>query len=564
MTRPFIAICCLVASLCAQAATIAREIEPASVSPPRAEYTMTDRLIVRLKSDSAAKSTAQSASAVKSPPENSSAARATRDPHAEQRVKVTARLQSLTSETLTPLRTMGDGAHVIQLNRRMPMHEVSAIAQRIAADPEVLDVHPDRLFFPQATPTDPQYVNQWNLSQTSGINMPSAWDITTGSPNLVIGILDTGMLPHNDLAGRWIGGYDFVSLAERSNDGSLRDSNPADPGDWVTMAESASGPLGGCPVTDSRWHGTTMAGIIAANANNGIGIAGINWNSKILPVRVVGKCGGYESDIADGLRWAAGLPVSGVPINPNPAQVINMSLAAGGACSTTLQNAIDAVIATNTPIIAAAGNQSANASGYSPGNCSSVITVGAVDRNGGKPTYTNFGTTVSISAPGGLDSTDDSAINVLTTQNQGATTPSANNDYYRTTFGTSVATAQVTGIVSLMLSINPTLTPQKVKDLLQNSIRAFPSNTTAAMPNPSQADCTVALCGTGIANAAEALNAVTNLGSAVATATVVGGEETSAALRVDGTVWTWGRNYYGTLGHSYLATGALSGIPVPG
>ena len=330
------------------------------------------------------------------------------------------------------------------------------------------------------------------------------------------------------------------------------------------MAEAAVGqPLAGCLVTDSRWHGTTMAGVIAANANNGLGIAGINWSSKLLPVRVVGKCGGYESDIADGLRWAAGLTVAGVPNNPNPARVVNMSLAAGGACSTTMQSAIDAVIATNTTIVAAAGNQRTNASGYSPGNCNSVITVGAVDKNGGKPTYTNFGANVTISAPGGLTSADDATLNILTTHNQGLTTANANNSYFRTTFGTSASTAQVTGIVGLMLGINATFTSELIKKVLQSTRRAFPTGTTLVMPNPSRADCTIANCGSGIVDAAAALNAAANWTNAQP-AINFGGYMTIALSRY-GLLSIWGQTQYGGVGDpsniSYpVAATQMSGI----
>ena len=146
--------------------------------------TRTDRLIVRMKNSAAPRIAASAAQ------------------HAAAREHLSRHLQPLTHESLTPLRTMGDGAHVIKLNRRLPLDEMNRIAAQLARDPDVLDVIPDRLYFPQATPTDPQYANQWYLSATNGINIPSAWDISTGNPNLVIAILDTGMLPYNDLAGR--------------------------------------------------------------------------------------------------------------------------------------------------------------------------------------------------------------------------------------------------------------------------------------------------------------------------------------------------------------------------
>src|SRR5687767_12047179 len=242
-----------------------------------------------------------------------------------------------------------------------------------------------------------------------------------------------------------------------------------------------------------------MAGVRAANANNPLGISGINGSSQLLPVRVVGKCGGYESDIADGMRWAVGIAVPGVQANANTADVLNVSLSSSGRCSTALQSAINEVISAGAPIVVAAGNSSVDASGYSPGNCSGVITVAAVDHHGGKPTYTNFGASVALAAPGGIaNGTND----ILTTFNQGLTSPNANNAHFLTQFGTSIAAAHVTGVASLVLSEQPALRPDQVKDVLQDSARAFPTNTPSL---GSQADCTTALCGAGIADARVAL-----------------------------------------------------------
>ena len=171
--------------------------------------------------------------------------------------------------------------------------------------------------------------------------------------------------------------------------------------DWITAAESSSGYFAGCQVHNSSWHGTHTAGTIGAASNNGVGVAGVNWNSKILPVRVLGKCGGYTSDIADGMRWAAGLSVSGVPANANPAKVLNLSLGGYGACDATYQNAVNAIVAAGTTIVVSAGNSNADAVNYRPGNCTGVITVAATNRDGGRAYYSNYGSTVEISAPGG-------------------------------------------------------------------------------------------------------------------------------------------------------------------
>jgi alpha-tubulin suppressor-like RCC1 family protein len=473
----------------------------------------TDRVIVRLKVAPAAQKRATDA------------------------VSIARKVAARSGEALRPLRAMGDGSLVMALPKRMPPSVIRARFHGMG-DEEVLEVLPDRLFVPAATPTDPQYASQWYLSAANGINAPAAWDINTGASDLVVAIVDTGKLPHEELAGRWVGGHDFVDDVNRSNDGDGRDADASDPGDWVTSAEAASGPLAGCPVTDSRWHGTAMAGVIGAAANNGVGIAGVNWSSKLLPVRVVGKCGAYESDIADGIRWAAGVTVSGVPANPNPAHVVNLSLSTPGSCSGALQSAIDDVVAAGAPIVVAAGNDSLSAANYSPGNCSGVITVGAVDANGGKPTYTNFGDALALSAPAGITTivTGTPEENwVLTTQNTGTTTPSGDNAHYQAVNGTSIATALVAGAASLVRSVRPTLGPQYVKQILQNTARAFPTGTTGL---GSQADCTAALCGRGIVDVARAVQAAQAWGTATAAAAI--GDHMGVGLRIDGTVWTWG------------------------
>ncbi|MBL8519890.1 MAG: S8 family serine peptidase [Betaproteobacteria bacterium] len=496
-------------------------------APPQAVDLDSDRIIVRLKPAAAA-----------------DASRGNDKQRSAKAKSIADRLAAKGGESLAPVKQMSDGSQVLRMGKRINKGQLTALAAKLASDSDVEEVLLDRLFLPQLTPNDPQFPQQWGLSSVNGIHAQGAWDLSTGSPNLVIAILDTGKLPHTELAARWIGGHDFVSEVVRGNDGDMRDGDATDPGDWVTSADGMSGPLAGCPITNSRWHGTAMAAVIGATANNAAGIAGINWNSRLLPVRVVGKCGGYESDIADGLRWAAGLNVPGVPANPNPAKIVNMSLASAGICSSALQSAVDSVIGAGVAIIAAAGNNSANAAAYSPGNCAGAIAVGAVDKNGGKPAYSNFGPPVALSAPGGTGNTNPEAI--LTASNDGPTTSTANLDYLQTITGTSIAAAHVTGIASLMLSITPGLSPADLKDLLTRSARTFPSNTTAVMPGPSQADCTVSLCGSGIAHAQLATQWAFDWRNT--TAKIAMGQQHAVALASDGQVYTWGRNTEGQLG----------------
>jgi len=307
----------------------------------------------------------------------------------------------------------------------------------------------------------------------------------------VVAVIDTGIRPHLDLVGRTVAGYDFISNVSIANDGDGRDADPSDPGDWVLAGECGTGST----VRNSSWHGTHVAGTIGALSNNGLGVTGVNWNSRILPVRVLGKCGGLTSDIVDGARWAAGLAVTGVPANANPAKVLNLSLGGSGTCSTTYQTAIDVIVAAGSVFVVAAGNSAVNASGAQPANCKGVITVAANNRGGDLASYSNFSTTlVKISAPGGETSTQ--ANGVLSTLNSGTTTPAADSYVYYQ--GTSMAAPHVAGIASLMLSANASLTPTQVLAIIQNTARPFAVGTLCALYND---------CGAGIINAAAAVAA---------------------------------------------------------
>ena len=407
-----------------------------------------------------------------------------------------ATLQQAAGVELAYGRELADNTHVLRLPSAMSLAQVSEIAGRLAALPEVEYAEPDVLMQPWITPNDPQYPLQWNyfapVAGAYGANLPGAWDITTGSPSVVVAIIDTGILPHADLAGRTVPGYDFIVDTAISNDGNGRDADPSDPGDWVTAAESASGPLLGCAVRNSSWHGTHVAGTIGANSNNALGVTGINWQSKIEAVRVLGKCGGYSSDIVDGIRWAAGLSVAGVPANANPAKVINMSLGGSGVCGATYQSAINAAVAVGTVVVVAAGNSNADAANFQPASCAGVITVASTGPSGNRAYYSNFGSTVEVAAPGG-DTSAGSANGILSTLNTGTTVPAA--DAYVYYQGTSMATPHVVGLVSLLFSVNPALTPAQVLSILQSTVTSFPAGST----------CTTTTCGPGIINAAAAV-----------------------------------------------------------
>jgi subtilisin family serine protease len=397
------------------------------------------------------------------------------------------RLNAAAGVTIDYFRPMSGDAHVLRLEGPLPVDQARAITARLESLPEVEYAEPDYIAYPlegDLFPNDPRYYEQWHYFAPTagnyGVNAPAAWDITKGASSLYIAVLDTGITDHADLAGRWIGGYDLISDPKYANDGDGRDADPRDPGDWSTASDS-------CGARESTWHGTHVAGTIGAASNNSKGVAGLNWVSKIVPVRVLGRCGNTISDIADGIRWAAGLTIPGVPVNLNPAKVINLSL--GGytptGCASTYQNAINAAYGAGSVIVVSAGNENIDAKYYQPGNCANVITVAATSRDGSKAIYSNWGGLVEISAPGG-----DSAGGVLSTSNTGTTAP--DDDTYLFMGGTSMAAPHVSGVVSLMFSLNPALTPSQVQSILQSTATTI----------------SCSLCGSGIVNAATALQAV--------------------------------------------------------
>jgi serine protease len=442
-----------------------------------------------------------------------------------------------------------NGSHVYKLARRVPHAEAVAIAARIAANADVEHAEPDTWVRAHLTPNDSLYPSQWHYFDAWGVNAPAAWDMTIGSYEVVAAVIDTGYRPHADLAGRILPGYDMIFDHLFANDGvpaqppsclptsdptvgpciNDRDADALDPGDWITGAEDfgidpTGGYFAGCGASASSWHGTHVSGTIAAVTNNGSGVAGLNWRTKVLPVRVLGKCGGYESDVADAIVWAAcgtvvggapgcaiATPTTGtqtpVPNNPNRARVLNLSLGGGGACGATFQAAFDTAFAMNAVAVVSAGNGNADSSGSTPANCNHVITVAAIGRQGQRATYSNHGSLVEIAAPGGSAADSTGTDRILSTLNSGTTIPAADNYVYYQ--GTSMAAPHVAGVVSLMLSKNPFLTPTQVLSLLQSTARPFAIGTVRDCTSDAGAvTATVKYCGAGVVDAAAALAAV--------------------------------------------------------
>ncbi|KRE94997.1 hypothetical protein ASG87_17100 [Frateuria sp. Soil773] len=437
-------------------------------------------------------------------------------------------------------RKLAVGADLVQTTRKLSDAEAAVLMREIASDPAVRFVEPDVVMhaiggmrtpavrsaaarpaaFPQDPPSDSKYAQyQWDFfSATGGVNAPAAWRLADGD-GVTVAVLDTGLTRNADIDySLGDAGYDFLSGKDYS--GRAADGRAAggwDLGDWT-----AAGACGnGSPAEDSSWHGTHVAGTIAALTDNGVALAGIAGKAKVLPVRVLGHCGGPTSDIADAIVWAAGGHVDGVPDNPHPAQVINMSLGGGGYCysDSLFATAIKQANDLGTSVVVAAGNDGSNTANYSPASCPGAIAVGATGIDGGKAEYSNFGTAVALAAPGGGICPDDNLPDpgtgmcsggsprddgfVWSLVNSGATTPADDVGdgyvYFGGMAGTSQATPHVTATVALVLDAMRNAgmdapTPAQVRQLLVDSVRKFPKVPSSSTPiGPGIVDAAAAI-----------------------------------------------------------------------
>ena len=441
---------------------------------------------------------------------------------------------------------VGERAQVV----RATGMDAATLAQLLAADPEVAYAQPNGRMRRLTTPNDPLYAatargvrtlgpdsGQWYLraptaAVVSAIDIEAAWARTLGSASVVVAVLDTGVrFEHPDLGraangGQLLPGYDMVSDAVVANDSDGRDADPSDPGDWVTSAESNTTKFSGCKVSSSSWHGTSTASLVAAATGNATGMAGTAPGVRVLPVRVLGKCFGVNSDILAGMRWAAGIAVAGAPANPNPAKVINMSLGGTGACSAAYQAAVDEIVARGVVIVAAAGN-TAGGPVSEPANCRGVIAVTALRHVGSKVGFSDLGPEISIAAPGGncVNLSGACLYPILAATNSGLTAP-VNSDWtnsFDITVGTSFSSPLVAGVAALMMSQRPGLTPDQLRTAMQASARPFPTTgadngsdptPVAQCRTPStsieqlQCYCVTGLCGAGMLDAGAAVAAV--------------------------------------------------------
>lgn len=479
-------------------------------------------------------------------------------------------------QALTAGRSLDERTHVVFATGMTS----DALARQLSADGEVELAVADGRRKIAALPNDPLFggattnpesssggfasrvIDQWYLKAPSGtpgqvvssIDAPGAWNVSTGTASTIVAVIDTGVRPdHPDLKDKFVSlGYDFIGYGSpgstanaMANDGDGADADASDPGDWVSLADVNSGMFGGgCEVSNSSWHGTRVSGLIGAVSNNGLGMAGVAWGVKLLPVRVLGKCGGYDSDILAGMKWAAGIPVPGVPDNPNKAKVLNMSLGGSGSCAASgtgqlYRDAISQINAAGAVIVVAAGNSAGRAVGL-PANCPGVIAVAALRHVGTKVGFSSIGPEVTISAPGGncinAGAGQPCLYPMVSTTNSGTTSPVAHDDAYTgntASVGTSFSAPVVTGIVALMASVRPGITASEVSTLLQSTARAFPTSGGGSADNPTppacmapgntdqnECYCTTSTCGAGMVDAAAAVAAALGANNASVTITL--------------------------------------------
>ena len=389
----------------------------------------------------------------------------------------------------------GKQKDILDLGSSVNINDAAILANSLTIDPQVDYAEPDYIMQAMQIPTDARFSEQWNLKNpVSGINAPAAWNITTGSEEIIVGVVDTGVIKHSDLVTNVVDGYDFISHPWIANDGDGRDNHAKDPGDAITQI-GACGSVNGVPIPsrpmDSSWHGTHVAGTIAALSNNNKGVSGVAWTTKVMPLRALGRCGGYSSDIVDAMLWAAGFEVYGLPGNPKPVKVLNLSLGGSAVtCPRIYQNAFNKLAEANVSVVVAAGNENRDATLATPANCDNVITVAAIDREGNRSWYSNFGAKVDIAAPGG--ETMNLANGILSTSNNGTTSPNLDNyEYYQ---GTSMATPHVAGVLALMYAVNKSLTAARANQIILDTARSFPAGT-----------CNKSLCGAGLLDAGAAV-----------------------------------------------------------
>lgn len=365
------------------------------------------------------------------------------------------------------VREMYDGSYVVELDPPVPADRVPSLRGTLESKAEIYRADIDFKQTQMGAPNDQYYRQQWHLWDEYGANVEKAWDKDVYGNDTVIAVVDSGITDHPDLNDKVLPGYDFIADPYVSQDGDERDADPADEGDWTYGNECGAN----VSAHDSVWHGTHVAGIAAAITDNHTGVAGVAPNASILPVRALGRCGGYVSDIADAIAWSSGENVRYAPRNEHPADVINLSLGGGRRCNYVYQRAIDVANRNGSTIAVAAGNENQDANNVQPASCNGVITVGATGPDGYRSAYSNYGSAVDIAAPGGNTYPQtggyDQSAGILSTVNSGTRNPGYARIGYMD--GTSMATPVVSGVIALMKSVNPNLRNDQIERILRDT-----------------------------------------------------------------------------------------------
>jgi len=414
---------------------------------------------------------------------------------------------------------LGLGMRRIDVQDAIDASSADAVLQALESDPRIEWAEPVRrtrvaATFPSIPPDDANYGLQRELWDSFGIGLGTgtasvspAWNLTLGSSS-VVAVIDTGITDQVDLPStQLVSGYDFVDLLPGARERDFADGAgtgarvvdldgdyvdpitygapgwdpiPLDPGDWDLRASS--------------WHGTKVAGLIAAETNNSVGIAGVGPNVRVQPVRALSWLGGTDADLAAAITWASGGSVAGVDPNATPADVINMSLGSEipGPCPVAVQTAVDSAVSRGVVLVAAAGNSNLDAGDIWPANCNGVIAVGATTTGGKRDSYSNYGSTVDLSAPG----------DAYTTSKLGSFTPTSSTTRFDYVQGTSFAAPLVAGVAALLKSMDSGLTPTEIEQIMTTSVRSFSAG--VCDPNP------IKTCGSGIVDASLATVALNN------------------------------------------------------
>lgn len=449
--------------------------------------------------------------------------------------------------SLKQTRPITSALHVMKFEPEISGEAIEATLARLRADPAVEYVELDERRYPQAVPNDPLYLGQWYLQNSpttpSAIDAVNAWDVTTGNIGVVIADIDTGVLyNHPDLlrlaaSGRLLPGYDFISDPTVANDGDGRDADPTDAGDWITVAEANSPAFSRCSASESSWHGTRVAGIIGARTNNSTGVGGITWSNAILPVRVLGKCGGFDSDILAAMLWSGGIRVAGAPDNPFPAKIENLSLGSiGTVCPASYRDVIGQLNAAGVLVVAAAGNEGGPVG--IPARCPGVAAIAGLRHTGTKVGFSSLGPEIALGAPGGncvnTGAGQPCLFSIDTTSNLGTTTASTNvyTDQFNINVGTSFATPIVSGIAGLMVAVNGNLNSSQLIARLKEGASTYPVSSDPNVPlcrvptapndlQTAECSCTTQTCGAGMANANRSVQAALRPIAAVMTPTSI-------------------------------------------